>query len=59
MMTLNDIIKLLHDRKATVVAKETGLSYQTVWRIAKGDIRTVNYETAKKLSDYFQKEIAE
>lgn len=52
MMALDDIVKALHDRKATVVSREVGLSYQTVWRIARGEIKSVSYHTAKKLSDY-------
>jgi transcriptional regulator with XRE-family HTH domain len=52
MMTLDDIVKALHDRKATVVAQEVGLSYQTVWRVARGETKNVSYDTAKKLSDY-------
>ena len=55
MMTLDDIVKALHDRKATVVSQEVGLSYQTVWRIARGEVKNISYETAKKLSDYFSK----
>jgi DNA-binding Xre family transcriptional regulator len=55
MMSLNDIVLALHDRKPTVVAQEVGLSYQTVWRISRGDATNVTYETAKKLSDYLQK----
>lgn len=53
MLLLSDIEKLLQDRKPTVVARETGLSYQTVWRIAKGKYQAVNYETVRKLSNYF------
>lgn len=52
MMTLDDIVKALHDRKATIVSQEVGLSYQTVWRIARGETKNVSYDTAKKLSDY-------
>jgi DNA-binding Xre family transcriptional regulator len=52
MMALDDIVKALHDRKATVVSQEVGLSYQTVWRIARGETKNVSYDTAKKLSDY-------
>ena len=54
-MTLDDIVEALHDRKATVVSQEVGLSYQTVWRVARGDVRNVSYETVKKLSDYLSK----
>ena len=52
MMALDDIVRALHDRKATVVSQEVGLSYQTVWRIARGEVKNVSYDTAKKLSDY-------
>ena len=52
MMALDDIVRALHDRKATVVSQEVGLSYQTVWRIARGETKNVSYDTAKKLSDY-------
>lgn len=57
MMTLDDIVKALHDRKSTVVSQETGLSYQTVWRVSRGDVKNVSYETAKKLSDYLTKRV--
>ena len=57
MMTLDDIVKALHDRKATVVAQEVGLSYQTVWRVARGETKNVSYDTAKKLSDYLNNKI--
>ena len=57
MMTLDDIVKSLHDRKATVVAQEIGMSYQTVWRIARGDVKSASYKTVKKLSDYLTQKV--
>jgi DNA-binding Xre family transcriptional regulator len=59
MMTIDDIVRALHDRKATVVSQEVGLSYQTVWRIARGEVKNVSYDTAKKLSDYLTYKSAE
>jgi DNA-binding Xre family transcriptional regulator len=59
MMALDDIVRALHDRKATVVSQEVGLSYQTVWRIARGEVKNVSYDTAKKLSDYLTYKSAE
>lgn len=56
-MTLDDIVRALHDRKATVVSQEVGLSYQTVWRIARGETKNVSYDTAKKLSDYLTNKV--
>jgi DNA-binding Xre family transcriptional regulator len=57
MMTIDDIVRALHDRKATVVSQEVGLSYQTVWRIARGEVKNVSYDTAKKLSDYLTEKV--
>jgi DNA-binding Xre family transcriptional regulator len=57
MMALDDIVRALHDRKATVVSQEVGLSYQTVWRIARGEVKNVSYDTAKKLSDYLSNKV--
>ena len=57
MMALDDIVKALHDRKATIVSQEVGLSYQTVWRIARGETKNVSYDTAKKLSDYLSDKV--
>jgi DNA-binding Xre family transcriptional regulator len=57
MMTIDDIVMALHDRKATVVSQEVGLSYQTVWRIARGEVKNVSYDTAKKLSDYLTEKV--
>lgn len=34
------------------VARETGLAYHTVYRIAKGSVTNPNYDTMEKLSAY-------
>ena len=54
MMTLDEIMAALADRKLNAVADATGLSYDTVWRVAAGKTKRVSYETAKTLSDYLQ-----
>jgi DNA-binding Xre family transcriptional regulator len=54
MMTPTQIQAALADRKPKIVAQKTGLSYQTVWRIASGNFSGLNYETVKALSDYLQ-----
>lgn len=54
MMTPDQIRTALADRKPKVVAEKTGLSYMTVWRIARGNFASLNYETVKLLSDYLQ-----
>ena len=52
MMTLEQVQAALSDRRLMVVAKETGLSYYTVRRVAKAEDQKVSYETIKRLSDY-------
>lgn len=55
MMTLEQIIEKLDDKNLTQVAKNVGLSPQTLWRIKNrvtGD--NVSYETVKTLSDYLE-----
>ena len=52
MMTLDQIRKALEDRKLKAVAEATGLAYDTVWRVSRGDTKRVSYETVKALSDY-------
>lgn len=52
MLTLEEIIDKLKDRRLRVVANEIGLSYDTVRRIANGYFRDPSYKTVKLLSDY-------
>ena len=54
MMTLEQVQLLLADRKPGVVANATGLSYDTVWRVQRGDMKAVSYDVVKRLSDYLQ-----
>lgn len=54
MMTPEQIQAALIDRKPRFVADKTGLSYVTVWRVAKGNFKGLNYQTVKVLSDYLQ-----
>ena len=55
MLTIEQIRAALNDRRLPVVARETGLAYDTVWRIASGRYRQVQYETVKALSDYLMR----
>lgn len=52
MLTVEQVIERLKDRKLTVVAERTGLHYQTVLRISKGNFKEVSYSVIKSLSDY-------
>jgi len=56
MKELIEIVHLLQDRNLTVVAGVTGLSYQTVWRIARGKTDNITLDTLKRLNDYFDRE---
>jgi plasmid maintenance system antidote protein VapI len=56
MINIETIQKLLKDRKKTVIAKAVGLHYNTVLAIANGK-KTVEYESIRKLSDYFTEEM--
>jgi DNA-binding Xre family transcriptional regulator len=54
MLILEEVRKRLSDRKVTTVAEATGLSYDTVWRVQRGDYTRVSYDTVKALSDYLE-----
>jgi len=58
MMTLEQVKDALHDRKLRVVAEETGLSYDTVWRVSTGNNVRVSYDVIKRLSDYLTASVA-
>jgi len=54
MLTIEKIVEKLKDRKLSVVAKETGISRQTIYNITRGQMP--KYETLVKLSNYFEKD---
>ena len=54
MKDLIEIVHYLQDRNLKKVAEVTGLSYQTVWLIARGKVDNVTFKTLKALSDYFE-----
>lgn len=54
MMTLEEVQAGLKDRRLKVVARHTGLAYDTVWRVASGNMVRVSYETVQTLSDYLE-----
>ncbi len=51
MMTLEQIREALEDRNLAEVARRTGVSRDTLYRIAAG-VGSPSYETLKALSDY-------
>lgn len=56
MLNLEQIQKKLADRNLNMVARETKLAYDTVWRIAKGRSRKPSYDVIKKISDYLSED---
>jgi transcriptional regulator with XRE-family HTH domain len=54
MMTLEQIRQALQDRKLTVIADATGLHYNTVIAIKRGEQINPSYETLQKLAAYFE-----
>lgn len=55
MLTLEQIIEQLDDRNLSKVAREVGLSTNTLWRIKHNVAgERVSYETVKLLSDYLE-----
>lgn len=55
MLTIEEIRQRLSDRRLSKVAKETGLSTQTLWRIRQSEKVNITYDTATKLSQYFER----
>jgi transcriptional regulator with XRE-family HTH domain len=55
MLSLDQIIIILEDKNLSEIAKRTGLSYMTVWRVSTGDHKNVEYETVRKLSEYLER----
>jgi DNA-binding phage protein len=55
MMTLEQIRDGLRDRKLKMVAKETGLHYHTLLRIAQDEDTNPTIDTVQRISDYLTK----
>ena len=53
MLSLENIQKQLESFNLSKVARDTGLSYPTVWSAANG-ARKTSYEVVLKLSDYLE-----
>ena len=54
MMTIDAVVAALEDRNLKAVAEKTGLSYDTVRRVANGATIQVSYKTMQILSDYLE-----
>jgi predicted DNA-binding transcriptional regulator AlpA len=53
MLTVEQMIERLKDRRIRMVAKSCGISYQTIYNMVQGR-NLPSYETLKKLSDYLE-----
>lgn len=54
-MTLKEIQKALEHRNLRKVAETTGVSYDTVWRIAKNRSKNPSFYNVEKIKDYLEK----
>jgi hypothetical protein len=54
MLSLEQITDRLSDRILATVAKETGLTYMTVWKVRNRKQDNFSYATVKALSDYLE-----
>lgn len=55
MLTLEQIIKKLHDRKLVKVAESIGVDVKTLYRIKnRKTTGKISYDTVKRLSDYLE-----
>jgi transcriptional regulator with XRE-family HTH domain len=52
MMTIDEIRLALQDRRLTTIAQATGLHYNTVIAIKRGDQLNPSYDTLSRLSAY-------
>jgi hypothetical protein len=51
---LQYVLRMLKDTQLKAVARAAGLSYMTVYRIAKGTNPSPRYATVHKLATYFR-----
>lgn len=53
MLTLEQIRDLLKDRRVSMIAKETGIHFNTIRDIRDNDKANPTYRVITKLSEYF------
>jgi len=53
-MTTDQIIAALSDRKITIVAKRTGISLGTLYKIQRGQVENIRVSTINRLAAYLQ-----
>lgn len=55
MLTIEQIQEQLDDRKLYEIARHSGVSYYTLWRIVRKREKNVNLSTVRKLSNYLER----
>jgi len=55
LLSLEDIQRLLKDKRLYVVSNATGLSFPTLKKMADGKKENFTYKTIKAISDYLKK----
>lgn len=55
MLTIEQIQEQLDDRRLYAVAAASGVSYQTLWKIARRKHKNVTLSTVRKLSNYLER----
>lgn len=51
---LQYVVRMLAETNIQAVATKVGLSYMTVYRIARGTNTSPSFKTVKKLAEYFR-----
>lgn len=51
---LEYVVRMLKDTNLKAVARQAGLAYMTVYRIANGTNTSPSYRTVQKLAHYFR-----
>jgi hypothetical protein len=58
MLTLEEILERLKDRNLTMVARESGVPYATLWAWNRKPPENPTYANVKALSHYFMQKAA-
>lgn len=54
MLKIDEIVKRLKDRNLATVARQSGVSYTSLWQIANNLQTHPKYKNIEKLSDYLE-----
>lgn len=57
MLEVETMRKLLDDRNLLLISKRINTSYTSLYRFAKGDLKSMSYANMIKLNDYLKRGI--